>query len=1329
MQRISFDELKKLIVSNIEGADDVSGDQNLIELGLNSLKIMRFAAKWKKQGINVTFSQLMKDPCLDSWYKLIESNSNEEKKTEEKKISSESEQIVYDREFDLTDVQYAYYIGRQEDQLLGGVDCHAYLEFDGKNLDTGRLIKAWNKLIGSHPMLHAKFNDNGTQQIMQKAADIDVAVNDLTAMSENEAEKELLNIREKLSHRKLDIEHGKCAGLEISLLSDNRHRLHFDLALLVADVQSLNIILRDLAKLYNGGSVSPAAEKFSFESYLKGEKEDTEAFNEAKAYWQKRAPELPLGPQLPLAKKMEEIKDFKVKRNLMRISSERWEKIKQRAAEYKVTPAIVLLTAYAAVLERWSSSPDFLINIPLFNRKTDVEGIDDVVADFTTLVLLEINSKNNTSFENLMLSIKERFYKDISYKMYSGVKVQRDMAKYHPRQVGIAPVVFACNLGTPLIEEQFRNSLGEFGYMVSQTPQVWLDYQTYEDENGLMLAWDELEELFPEGMIAEMFKAFGDLLESLADEPWDKSFDVLPESQKLRREKALMTERSEPHYLHTAFLEKAVSAPERTALIDSETGNVTTYGELAENAMKIAAFLGSIGVSDEPVAVSIPRGTAQIKALYGILTAGCFYVPVSVSQPFRRRSVIHEKTGIRYVITTESVVDDIKWPDNVSVFTLESILSSDAEPVSAEKYLDTLDADGSDRSAYIIMTSGSTGEPKGVEIPHRAAWNTISDINNRYDIGENDTAFSISAIDFDLSVYDIFGILGAGGRLVCIPEEEKKNAFCWLDLVDKYNVTIWNSVPALLDMLLLAHEEKTEKRLPLRAVMISGDWINLGLPARLERAAEGCRFVAMGGATEASIWSNYCEVKLPLPSFWNSIPYGAPLKNQVYRVVDDLGRDRPDWVKGELYIGGAGVAAGYRGDEKLTSEKFTCENGMRFYHTGDMGRFWSDGTIEFLGRKDHQVKVGGHRIELGEVESALEKLGSVDKAAVTVVGDERHLSAFMVLNDQDPDEICDTFSVSEEILDKEWESCISASAEDAPKTDPDTERYISDRIKHITVRTVSELLGKLGYRADVNTEKWLDSSGIIPEYYPLAERWTELVNKNHFENEEKDTNDSLADLSAIESYAAGFSEKAADVLTGKKTALGLFYDEAPELSPFAALKSLSFFRSASEKYVEQISNIISSFGKEMDIVEIGGQCCGITRSVLERNSSNIRSYTCIVPSAALLSDIQKELGEFENVSFEVSGNADIPQHSCNMLISFHSLHQCTDINKALSEYKKYLTTGATVVFAELTGSEQYLQELSAAVLENGFTCYEDSRAVSKTPLFTSGQWSDILKNN
>ncbi len=1327
MQRIVYDELKKLIVSNIEGANDIAGDQNLIELGLNSLKIMRFAAKWKKQGVNVTFSQLMKEPCLDSWYKLI--GGCDEAPKEEKAAPSVYGPIVYDREFELTDVQYAYYIGRQEDQVLGGVDCHAYLEFDGCGVDVERLRKAWKKLIASHPMLHVRFNDNGTQQIMQEPADIRAEVNDLTSLSVKEAEQELLKIRERLSHRKLDIKHGKCLGLEISLLPDGAHRLHFDLALLVSDVQSLNLILRDLARLYNGGEVSAFAQGFSFESYLAAEKEDTASFSEARDYWQKRAAELPTGPLLPLAKQMEEIREFRVRRNLKRISRDRWEKIKQRAAEYKVTPAIVLLTAYASVLERWSAAPDFFINIPLFNRRTDIDGIDDVVADFTTLVLLEINSGNNTSFENFMMSVKEQFYKDISYKMYSGVKVQRDMAKYHPGQVGIAPVVFACNLGTPLIDDNFRSSLGEFGYMVSQTPQVWLDYQTYEDENGLMLAWDELEELFPEGMIGDMFDAFVSLLESLADEPWDRCFDVLPEKQKLRREQELLIGKSEPHYIHTSFLEKAVEAPQKAALIDSLSGDVTTYGELAESAMKAAAFLGSRGVYDQPVAVSIPRGTEQIKAIYGILSAGCFYVPVNVGQPFMRRSVIHEKAGIRYVITSEAVADDIRWPENVTVFTIEEILRSDTEYMSAEDYLGTVDSNGSDRSAYIIMTSGSTGEPKGVEISHRSAWNTISDINSRYGICGDDTAFAISAVDFDLSVYDMFGILGAGGSLVCIPEEEKKNAFFWLEAVNRYNVTVWNSVPALLDMLLLAHEDKGEGRLPLRAAMISGDWIDLGLPARLDKAAPSCRFIAMGGATEASIWSNYFEVREPLPSDWKSIPYGAPLKNQVYRVVDDFGRDRPDWVKGELCIGGEGVAKGYRGDEKLTAEKFTVENGMRFYHTGDLGRVWSDGTIEFLGRKDHQVKVGGHRIELGEIESAFGKLESITKAAVTAVGDEKHLFAFVVLGDEDPDDICDTVSVSGERLDEEWRRCRCAFAEGAAETAPETDKYILGRMKRITADALSALLRKLGYTSNREISEWLGTSGVLPEYYGLAERWVRMVRDYRPETAEESGSVNAVDMSAIEAYTTAFSEKAADVITGKKTALELFYDEASELSPFGALRSLPFFGETSGKYVDQVSNMIEALENEADIVEIAGQSPDITASILERNGSRIRSYTYIAPSSAYIAEAKRVLGGFGNVSFAVRGSADIKPHSCNMLVSFHALHQCTDIVRALKEYGGFLTAGAIAVFAEFTGDHQYLQELSAAVLEYGFTRYEDSRASSQTPLFTSDQWKSILSDN
>jgi yersiniabactin nonribosomal peptide synthetase len=205
-------------------------------------------------------------------------------------------------------------------------------------------------------------------------------------------------------------------------------------------------------------------------------------------------------------------------------------------------------------------------------------------------------------------------------------------------------------------------------------------------------------------------------------------------------------------------------------------------------------------------------------------------------------------------------------------------------------------------------------------------------------------------------------------------------------VVARWGVSVWNSVPALLDMALVAGADRPGWAGSLRVALVSGDWVGLDLPGRLREQCAGCRLIALGGATEAAIWSNAFEVDR-VPADWRSVPYGFPLRNQMFRVVDGRGRDCPDWVAGELWIGGLGVARGYRGDPVRTAAQFrTDAEGVRWYRTGDLGRYWPDGTLEFLGRRDFQVKVRGHRIELGEVEAALQDCPLIGRAVVAAVG-------------------------------------------------------------------------------------------------------------------------------------------------------------------------------------------------------------------------------------------------------------------------------------------------------------------------------------------------------
>jgi mycobactin phenyloxazoline synthetase len=934
-------------VTGLLGAEaaELSENDSLIEWGLDSIQLMQVANKWRRRGIKVGFAQLAKSPTLAGWREVL---------AEAAGVAPEPAVTVdvdESKPFPLALMQHAYWIGRDEETTLGSVAAHLYVEFGGHGVDAGRLERAVEALVKRHGMLRAKFTDDGLQQILPERTQPLLIVHDI------DDEVELERIRDRSSHARLNVAEGEVFSIQLSRLPDGRTRLHVDVDMLAADALSYRVLLADLARLYEDPKFEPIA--YSYPRYLAEREPARQADRErAREWWQQRIPALPAAPDLPLVPEGERRDATRVTRRHHWLAPEDRKRLSSRAHEHGLTPAMVVAAAFAETLASWSAQPRFLLNLPMFDRASTRPEVDQLVGDFTGSVLLDVDFSAKSSFVDHARSLQDRMHADAAHAAYSGVEVLRDLSRHQGEQV-LAPVVFtsALNLGE-LFDADVRRCFGEPVWIISQGPQVLLDAQVTEVNEGLLINWDVRENAFPAGLIDEMFAAFHGLITRLGqdDDAWNQPVGcALPAGQAEVRAKANDTTGPRSgKLLHDGFFDRARQAPDAPALVWS-TGELT-YGELAGRALKIAA---SLDVSPgDAVGVSLPKGPDQIAAVLGVLAAGAAYVPIGVDQPEARAERIRRIAGLRHVLTDARGAHEPL-----------------AEPVRVDE----------ESVAYVLFTSGSTGEPKGVEVPHRAAMNTIEDLNERFGVGESDRCLAVSALDFDLSVYDIFGLLSAGGAVVLVEEDDRRDARAWAELVAARGVTLVNCVPALLDMLLVSG--RPGELTGLRTVLLGGDWVGTDLPGRVAAHAPRCRFAGLGGTTETAIHSTVCEVH-GVPAHWRSVPYGTPLRNVACRVVDARGRDCPDWVGGELWIGGDGVARGYRADPARTADRFVEYEGRRWYRTGDLARYWPDGTLEFLGRRDHQVKVRGVRIELGEVEAALAEHPAVRRGVAGVAGNQ-----------------------------------------------------------------------------------------------------------------------------------------------------------------------------------------------------------------------------------------------------------------------------------------------------------------------------------------------------
>ncbi|NER27105.1 MAG: amino acid adenylation domain-containing protein [Symploca sp. SIO1C4] len=901
--------------------------------------------------------------------------------------------------FPLTDIQQAYWLGRNQAFELGNIAAHGYLELDTNNLNLERLNLVWQQLILRHDMLRAVILPDGQQQILEKVPPYEIEVLDLRTKPPEVISTELEAIREQMSHEVLPAQQWPLFKLRATCLEEQLTRIHLSFDALIGDAWSMFVILREWYQLYQNPELLLPPLELSFRDYVLAELalQNTQQYRSSQEYWFNRLDTLPPGPELPLAINPASITKPQFKRHRAQLSPAQWQQLKDRAKQVNLTPSGVLLGAFAQILSKWSKSQKFIINLTLFKRLSLHPQVNELVGDFTSLTLLEVDNSIPNTFATSAQQLQQQLWQDLDHGYVSGLQVQRELRRrregYQPM-----PVVFTSTLGLDSLGDDvwMLDRLGKEVYSISQTPQVWLDHQVREKDGALLFNWDAVEELFPEGLLDDMFAAYCCLLECLAtsDSAWvETKPQLLPSAQLQQRSKVNNTTAPiSQQTLHRLFIERAQLQPQSLAVITPE--DQLTYQQLYQRAAGLAAQLRRLGATANTlVAVVMEKGWEQVVAVLGILISGAAYLPIDPSLPKERQWYLLQQGEVKLVLTQALLKSKLSWPGDVQILGVDQGLESLSET--------SLHHGNNQDLAYVIFTSGSTGKPKGVAIKHQSAVNTIVDINQRFGVKSCDRVLALSALNFDLSVYDIFGMLAAGGTIVIPSSEAVKDPAHWLELIVKEGVTIWNSVPALMQMLvehLSARSEITP--LSLRLALLSGDWLPLKLPEQIQAYCSNLELVSLGGATEASIWSIYYPITTVNPN-WKSIPYGKPLTNQHFYVLNELMEATPIWVPGQLYIGGIGLALDYWGDQDKTNASFITHpvSGERLYKTGDLGRYLPDGNIEFLGREDFQVKIKGYRIELGEIEAALRQHSVIKQAVVAVVGEElnkKQLVAYLV---------------------------------------------------------------------------------------------------------------------------------------------------------------------------------------------------------------------------------------------------------------------------------------------------------------------------------------------
>lgn len=976
---------------------------SFFELGGHSLKATKLRSLVsKRMEKSLTLNEIFLNPTILAQSEIIDSKGI----TRETKVQQVS--VEPKGEYPLSLAQERLWVLTQFEEASKAYHMPAAFKIQGK-LNTDLLDKALMQVIHKHEILRTKFHEGTTGPVQKIIPKEEVQFS--LKVTQLESQEELNDTLSQEWSNPFDLQSGELIRCNLFQLKD-QSVLSFNMHHIISDGWSIGVLFADVVKAYSlliANSVDelqPLEIQYKdFAIWQKNELKE-EVLNKHLKYWREEvfsAGDIPL--ELPYDKARPEIKTYNGSTHIKTFSKTLTEGIWSKSREMGVSPFMNLLAQVNILLKKLSNQDVITIGTPVSGR--DSSQLQEQIGFYVNTLPIRTEVSGEASFEDLLLTQRTNLLSAFNYQHFpfemlvEELQLQRNMSRSPLFDVMVVMQNFdvldipKLNLAEDILFEKYEHN--------SDHTKYDLTFSFAEINDQLQLELEYNTDLFYKTTVSTFVDRLETIFQTTLTNPEISIEDISvlgKDELKVLTSKADQTHIS--HNVEETILSRFNSVVNQFSdkVAVKYNDQSLTYAQLDDQSGRLAGYIKKnySTQKEDLIVLHLDRSPQMLVSILAVLKAGAAYVPVDPSYPASRIEYIVNDSSPALVITDQELNQDRK-----NLIGDAKVLTLEGKNFTEEPYQELVSPE---QLAYIIYTSGTTGNPKGVQIEHGHVNRLLFNSEDIFDFDEKDVWTMFHSYCFDFSVWEMYGALLKGGKLVVVAKELAQDSVSFFDLLSNEKVTVLNQTPTAFRSLSASNNDRFDKTiLEVRYLIFGGEKLSPITLQEWNTHYPTCKLVNMYGITETTVHVTYKEIT-EVEIRENKSNIGIPIPTLSCYVLDNDLNICPIGVTGELCIGGAGVARGYLNQPELTKEKFIqhpLSGGQRLYRSGDYGRVLENGDLEYIGRRDDQVKIRGHRIELNEVEVGVMSIKSIKEAVVQVIKNgagENELAAYIILNEE-----------------------------------------------------------------------------------------------------------------------------------------------------------------------------------------------------------------------------------------------------------------------------------------------------------------------------------------